>query len=297
MWLVWGWRPAAVALLLLVPVVACDEKPAVDDAPDPLTPALVATVIQYRPDEGTRRISIEVTNTSTTPVRVVAVQLDTDGFARVPSTAKDASFAPGQTIGLVTGYGDPRCAREGAIANAVAVLTLAGDSAAPRTVATPVSATGQAVLARLHRAECEQAALDDIAEVRLLPRLRGPEDGGTAVLRGVLLLRRPVSASGSRPLTVTSLQGSLLIELRPARAGHPVARLSGDEMSERVPVRLGSSGRCDAHALGGSTQTFLLSAFVRRASQPQQRVLLIPGPHSRRQLLRVVTLGCAGEAP
>jgi len=89
----------------------------------------------------------------------------------------------------------------------------------------------------------------------------------------------------------------LLIELRPARAGHPVARLSGDEMSERIPVRLGSSGRCDAHALGGSTQTFLLSAFVRRASQPQQRVLLIPGPHSRRHLLRVVTLGCAGEAP
>ena len=285
-------RRFAYAVVLSLLAWGCDDEPAVR-RPD--QPSLVATVIQYRPDEGTRRISVEVTNTDEAPVRVTAVQLRTPAFASVPATDKNATFAVGQTIALATQYGDPRCgtAAEAGVSEAAAVLSVAG-TGATTTVEVPVAASGLALLRRLHHAECQQAALDKVADVRLLSRWRRVEVDGVPYLRGTLLLERRPGDSTREPVTVRSLIGSVLLDLRPVHAGRPVATLDADESSERVPVLFGSNLRCDAHALGGSTTTFLLSAFVRRGDAAGQRVLLIPERAARRQVLDVVADACDG---
>lgn len=282
----------AVAALILVAFAGCEDDDPRTDAG--MAPSLTATVTQYRPDEGTRRISVEVTNSGTVTVHVSGVALSTSAFEPVSATAKGTEFAPGQTIALVTTYGDPRCEADATTTDAVAVLTLAG-ATAPTTLEVPVARTGQDVLERLHHAECQQAALDAVADVRLLPEWRRVRVDGDPYLRGTLLLRRPGGHPSAGGVTVTATRGSVLLELRPVRRGRPVGRLDPGEATERIPVLLGSANRCDAHALGGSTQTFLLSAFVRRDGGPQQRVLLIPDAATKRRALRVLDAVCGAD--
>jgi hypothetical protein len=52
-------------------------------------------------------------------------------------------------------------------------------------------------------------------------------------------------------------------------------------------VLLGSVHRCDAHALGQSSQTFLISAYVRLDGHPTQRVVL-PLTTAEKELLNGV---------
>lgn len=86
-----------------------------------------------------------------------------------------------------------------------------------------------------------------------------------------------------------------------ARLGlRPVDRLldlPADADRAVTPVLLGSNGRCDAHGLGGSTQTFLLSAFVRLGNGPEQRVLLTPPGPVQRRVLEVVDRACGTPRP
>ncbi|HZG97964.1 MAG TPA: hypothetical protein VEY14_06850, partial [Nocardioidaceae bacterium] len=71
--------------------------------------------------------------------------------------------------------------------------------------------------------------------------------------------------------------------------------LGSDADRAVTPVLLGSTGRCDAHALGGSTQTFLLSAYVILGDAAEQRVVLTPPPSVQDQVLRVVDRACDAE--
>lgn len=279
---------AAVATLLLVSLGACSGDQPAEDLP---APSLSATVTQYRPDEGTRRISVEVTNTDAEPVRVSGVALRTSAFEPLATTGKDTVFEPGQTIALVTTYGDPRCGHGDTATDAVAALTLTGETG-QGTVEVPVARAGQTLLNRLHRVECQQATLDEVASVRLQSDWRRVESDGLPYLRGSLLLRRAPGSPSGVGVSVTATAGSVLLDLRPVRPRRPVGRLEPGQASARIPVLLGSSMRCDGHALGGSTQTFLLSAFVRRDGAPQQRVLLIPDAATQRRALRVVHEVC-----
>ncbi len=284
------WCRAAAVVPLLAVVGGCDD----DANPAPVeirTPSLSTTVLQYRPDEGTRRISIEVTNVDESQVRVVGVTLHTSAFQPLPATPKDTVFAPGQTIALATTYGDPRCRADDTTTDAVAVMTLSQPTGT-MTTDVPVSEAGQAWLSRLHRSECQQAALDAVVDVELPQAWRRVVVDGYPYLRGALTLRRTPDAPAAAAVTVTATRGSVLLDLRPVRPGRPVGELAPGQAVETIPVLLGSSQRCDAHALGGSTQTFLLSAFVRRQGEPQQRVVLIPDATAKRKVLRVVAAAC-----
>jgi hypothetical protein len=108
-------------------------------------------------------------------------------------------------------------------------------------------------------------------------------------LRGRLVMAR---RQAGQAVELRSLGGSVLIDLRPA--GDLVDLDVGAERAV-TPVLLSSSGRCDAHALGGSTQTFLLSAYVRLGDAPEQRVVLTPPPAVQSRMLRVVDRACNAE--
>ena len=55
---------------------------------------------------------------------------------------------------------------------------------------------------------------------------------------------------------------------------------------------MGSAHRCDPHALGQSSQTFLVSAYVRLEGRPTQRVVLPLSTAERGRLTAVLNRDC-----
>jgi hypothetical protein len=114
---------------------------------------------------------------------------------------------------------------------------------------------------------------------------------GEEYLPGAVVVRR---RAGSRePLSILDLAGSVLLELAPVdgRSVLP-ARLAARDDVLRLPVLIGSVHRCDAHALGQSSQTFLFSIYVRLRGQPAQRVTAIPGRLTRVALTGILDRDC-----
>jgi hypothetical protein len=89
------------------------------------------------------------------------------------------------------------------------------------------------------------------------------------------------------------LGGSVLIDLVPraGRSALPI-RLTGGRPRLTVPLLLGSAHRCDAHALGQSSQTYLLSAYLRLAGRPTQRQILPLTSAERDRIIGVVDRDC-----
>ena len=253
----------------------CDSDP---EPSEPALPDVTVTVVQQRVDEATRTVGVEATNSGADPVHVSSVQLSGGGLD-APATRLDTELHPGLTVALRTSYGKPDCTdRRSPL---MATLDVDGE-----LVDLPVDAAGEREMDRLLDVECADRALADSVTVQLSGPYREVVVEGLPQLRGRLLLsrRRPGEA-----LDVRSLGGSVLIDLRPAAA---LIDLGAGADRAVTPVLLGSSGRCDAHALGGSTQTFLLSAYVRLGSGPEQRVVLTPPRRVQGKVLQVVDRAC-----
>jgi hypothetical protein len=251
---------------------------------------LTATLVQQRFFEGTRTVGVQVTNRGRESLQVTSVRLEWSALPAAASTPKHSLIGPGQTVDLLTAYGRPDCSRYPTMPHdsAVGELELAGE---PDPVRLTLAPAGQRLLRRLFGKECERAALRAVAEVHLLDRWSRVSINGSPFLRGTLALDR--SAGGpDLPVTVVGLRGSVLLSFRALTPARPLGTLSPGETDERVPVLVGSSGRCDAHALGGSTQTFLLSVFVRRGDRPAHRLVLVPRRPVQGRALEVVADAC-----
>jgi hypothetical protein len=265
-------RAVAVAAMA---IAGCDADPA---PREPALPEVAVTVVQQRVDEATRTVGVEATNSGAHPVHVSSVRLSGSGLD-APTTPLDTDLQPGLTVALRTSYGNPDCTdRTGSL---VATLEIGGE-----LVALPVDAAGEQEMERLLDVECAGRALAASVSVRLSGPYREVVVGGQPQLRGRLVLIRRAPGDA---LDVRSLGGSVLIDLRPAGQ---LQDLGADADRAVTPVLLGSSGRCDAHALGGSTQTFLLSAYVRLGDGPEQRVVLTPSRRVQGAVLQVVDRAC-----
>lgn len=267
-------------MVALLTVAGCTSAPnATPTGAEQAAPDLAVTVLQQRVDATTRIVGVETTNRSDVAVHVSAVRLSGGGTNAAP-TPLDTDLQPGLTVALRTSYGRPDCDdRADAV---VAHLTVDG-----RTVALPVDEAGQDQVRRLLDTDCAAIRLGETASVRLTGPYQQTTYGGEPWLAGRLVVTR---RSAGAAVAVHSLDGSVLIDLR------PVGRLAGlptDADRAVTPVLLGSNGRCDAHALGGSTQTFLLSAFVRLDGFGEQRVVLTPAPSVQNRVLAVVDEACS----
>lgn len=274
----WSARPATVRLTLIGCCLAgvlfgCDSAPEPQPAPD-----LSVTVVQQRIDEATRTVGVEATNNTSATVHVSAIRLSGAGLVG-RSAPRDSVLQPGITVAMRTSYGRPDC--DDRTGRVVAHLDVDG-----RTVDYPVDAEGQDWIRRLLDVDCAGIELEQTAAVRLRgPYRQAVVNGGPRLRARLVVTRRAPGA----PVDVRSLDGSVLLDLRPAG---PLVDLLADDQRAVTPVLLGSNGRCDAHALGGSTQTFLLAAFVRLGDAAQQRVVLIPPPAVRDRVLAVVGRAC-----
>jgi hypothetical protein len=59
-----------------------------------------------------------------------------------------------------------------------------------------------------------------------------------------------------------------------------------------LPVLAGSAHRCDGHARGNSSQTFLLSVYLRLGDAPVQRRILTPAEPDQVRVLAVIDRDC-----
>jgi hypothetical protein len=269
-------RTPAGAVIVACTLVACQGT---EEAPPP-PPEVSVTVLQQRVDEATRTVGVEATNRGQAPVHVSSVRLSGGGLD-AQATPLDTDLQPGLTVALRTSYGRPDCGSRGE--PVVATLEIDG-----RVVDLPVDEDGQREIDRLLDVDCADQTLTASATVRLAGPYR-TVGRGNPHLRGRLVIQRRAPGPA---VDVRSLGGSVLIDLRP-RDG--LVDLGADDDRAVTPVLLGSTGRCDAHALGGSTQTFLLSAYLRLGDAPEQRVVLTPPPPVQNRVLRVVDRACDAE--
>ena len=274
------WRVACGGLALLA---ACTGA-----APEPQPHrrvSLEVSVSQSRFDEGTRQLRAAVTNTGDHAVHVETAGIAWSGFEPRPAPVPAGDLGPGQTAGLVLEYGEPRCDGPATDPPAMAVVV----DGAEQDV--PLERDDARGLARLHVRACAQQRLERSVDVSLR-LLRGPViRAGEEYLPGAIVLRRRPGSSDE--LTLLDLAGSVLLDLVP-RDGRSVlpVRLAAEDDVLRLPVLVGSVHRCDAHALGQSSQTFLFSIYVKLRGQPAQRVTAIPDRATKEALTGILDRDC-----
>jgi hypothetical protein len=278
----------ALALAALALVAGCTSggtPPPAPSAPTP-TPALRldASVTQFRSDEGTRRLKAGVTNQGSGDVRVTRATIEWAPLAFPTLDLPGEVVHPGQTAAFAITYGRPDCV---APTRTAPVLVAEVDGTERRL---PLRVEDPALLRRLQAKACAAERLHRSASVRFRLGTRTVRVAGEEYLPGRLVLSR---RAGATPVRVVDLEGSVLITLVP-RDGRPALPATLGRQSRVVlPLLFGSAHRCDAHALGQSTQTFLLSAYLRLGSGPTQRLVLPLTAAERDRLFGVVHRDCS----
>jgi len=275
--------PTLLALLLTALGTGCSGGPERSPAPAPLR--LDASVAQYRQDEGTRNLKAGVSNDGDQDIRVSRATIAWPALDFPVVTLPGEAIHPGQTAAFVIAFGTPRCAGR-PTTDPVLVAEING-----RELRLPLRVEDPGLLVRLHAKACAQQNLDRAASVRLQPATSTEQVGGEEHLPAdIVVRRRPGTTERVR---IVDLSGSVLIDLVP-RAGRQAlpGELGPQRGTLRFPVLFGSAHRCDPHALGQSSQTFLVSAYVRLGDRPPLRVVLPLAPGERDRIMGVIHRDC-----
>jgi len=92
---------------------------------------------------------------------------------------------------------------------------------------------------------------------------------------------------GHEPLTVDSMRGSVLLDLRPAAPGDPLAVITGADEDVSIPVSLRVI-RCDPHAVIESKKTFELMIWVTVGNGETQDLVVAPSGQLRSVLEQLI---------
>jgi autotransporter translocation and assembly factor TamB len=263
-------------------VTGCTSTPSPAPAPHPLR--LEASVTQYRFDEGTRTLKAGVSNNGDGDIRVTRATIDWPALAFPTVRLPGEAIHPGQTAAFSIAFGSPRCTAPST--RPVLVATVNGSSRR-----LPLHVEDPGLLVRLQAKACAQQRLSRTADVRLRLATRTEQIDGEEYLPGDIVVRHRPGATGR--VRIVDLSGSVLLELVP-RGGRRAlpGELEANRPSTAFPVLFGSAHRCDAHALGQSSQTFLVSAYVQLEHRPVQRVVLPLDTRERDRLMGVIHRDC-----
>jgi hypothetical protein len=247
---------------------------------------LDASVTQYRYDEGTRNLKAGVSNDGAGDIRVSQATISWSALEFPVVHLRGEAIHPGQTAAFAIRFGAPKCATP---PTAAPVLVAVIDGRSRRL---PLRVEDPGLLLRLHAKACAQQRLARAATVRLELATDTVQVGGEEYLPGAVVVRR---RSGARQrVRIVDLSGSVLIELLPRGGRRALPGVLGPESRALAfPILFGSAHRCDAHALGQSSQTFLVSAYVRLGDRPPLRVVLPLSPQERDRIMGVIHRDCA----
>ena len=253
---------------------------------------LTAIVLQYREDEVRHMVSIKVRNTGAAPVRVVDLRLRWEGLEVVEPVLQDHLLGVGHALDLRTPYGDARCADGYSLdppstKSAFAEATIELTDGSTETVTIPIDDVEEQ-LARLFRIDCRRQFIESVVTLEL----RGPweriDPDAVATLRGTLAVER---GAGDRAITISDVDGSVLLDVRPAApASGPLLVLGPDDAAGVVPVDV-TSARCDAHALGESKKTYVFQVEIDVGDGPEG-IVISPPAAAEPAMFQVIVDGC-----
>ena len=233
---------------------------------------LTAIVLQYREDEVRHMVSIKVRNTGAAPVRVVDLRLRWEGLEVVEPVVQDHLLGVGHALDLRTPYGDARCADGYSLdppstKSAFAEATIELTDGSTEMVTIPIDDVEEQ-LARLFRIDCRRQFIESVVTLELSGPWERIDPDGVATLRGTLAVERGV---GDRAITISDVDGSVLLDVRPAApASGPLLVLGPDDAAGVVPVDV-TSARCDAHALGREQEDLRVPGRDRRRRRSRGR--------------------------
>jgi hypothetical protein len=244
---------------------------------------LLASVTQFRPDEGTHFLTAGITNGGRTPITVTQASIVWPGMRFPTVQLPDEPTLPGQTAAFRFRFGRARCA--GGPFPAASMSSIIDG----RRARLPLEVQDPGLLRRLRTRTCGLQRLQEVVGIALV--LHSPAPSG-AVPAEIVLRRRP---HHRERVAIVDLGASVLIDVRPRtgrRALPGILRPGSARL--RFPVRFTSAHRCDGHALGQSSQTFLLSAYVRVAGGTTQRHIFALSHRQRARLQAMIDRDCHG---
>jgi hypothetical protein len=237
-------------------------------------------------------VSIKVRNAGAEPVRIVDLRLQWEGLEVVDSVVQDHLLGVGQALDLRTPYGDARCTDDFSLdppsttaAFAEATIELADGST--EMVSIPIDDVEEQ-LDRLFRIDCRRQFIESVVTLEL----RGPweriDPDGVVTLRGALAVER---GSGDRTITISDVDGSVLLNVSPAVAtSGPLLVLGPDDAGGEVPIDI-TAARCDAHALGESKKTYVFQIEIDVGDGPEG-VIISPPAATEPVMFQVIVDGC-----
>jgi hypothetical protein len=274
-----------LALIAVVVLGGCGGTSSEDREPVPAASELDATAGQFRFDEGTRNVPTGITNNSSKPITVTSARISWDGFRWATVKLPKDPVLPRQTAAFVSHFGRASCT---------------GKPSAPRLTAVingvrrdlPLHLDQPGLFDRLRTSACEQQRLTDAASLTMTISRTVVTDGGVPYFAATVALRRP--RTPGEQVTVVDLGGSVLFNVLPreGRRLRPV-RLLPEATSLTVPIRVGPTQRCSAHARGNASQPFLFSVFTRTGDDPVHRTITVPDKATQLRLLGLLDRYCA----
>lgn len=263
------------------------------------------SISQYRRDEAARVVQLKVVaGSDTPPSHITSARLRWVGMTPVSPVEADTALTGGRRVDLPSPLGPAACGPLDDVApgdspsapplNGGAIrltLDVPGEGrAASRTVEAPLLPEAEAPLRRIFEHDCQRQSMLRAVEVAFSPRWQRSDAAGTPAAEGSLVLTRGAT---DRPISVASVNGSVLLGLSLVEGGRPTMPPDRDRLE--VPVRVAGSGRCDGHALGGSSQTYALQAAIGIGDAAPVGVTVSPDAAGRALFARVIADTCGGS--
>jgi hypothetical protein len=291
-------RTALFTVTVLLAVAACagGDGPARGPASAPPTGAsadvaLRASLVQYREDEVKQRLGVRVSNTGSTEVTVETLAVDWAGLAPRPAERTAYPIRPRVDVVLTVPYGEARCSGPQPPADRGVAVALVRTSGIAREVRVELDDDAKPLLRKLYATDCRRQAVAKAVTIGFGARWTDAVVAGTPVLRGSLTIRRGAT---SAPIDVTDLGGSVLIQAKPVEpARRPLLRMPPGVPTGELPVFVGTSHRCDGHALVEVKKPYDLVVYVALDGQEPAGVTITPpDPALRQRMWRAVLAGC-----
>ena len=242
---------------------------------------VTVAVDERRLNIGERVISLLVTNDTSAPLSVSAAMLTTPLYSEAsiwtPGPTGSSTVNPGATVALPAPLPGPHC--DSLSSSASVALTVDG-SRRELDAADPHS-----VLARLHRQDCLELAVREVAALDLLPELTIAPDRRTAVVHVM------VSPSGGGGTVLLEGFGNttLLTEDRQRPWPRDIS-ISGSDSPATLDIAV-APARCDPHALAEDKTGTKLPMDVSTEGRSGQ-LRLEPSPEFTRSVYAFVAGAC-----
>jgi hypothetical protein len=247
-------------------VTGCSSSPAAPREAGPAAPRVRLSFIQQRIDEGTSRANLRLISREGRQLTVSGIGLDWEGYGGSFRRVYETTVAARQTLDLRMQMPSPSCGPAPAPAYGIVVL----DGV---TVRARIDASGEGYLHRMWQRACDQRAVSKAVSIRYAGPWRSVRAFGWDGVQGRMEV---VRRSGSQAVTLTELTGSVLFDLHAEPVVLPPGAASASSPVVFVP------GRCDAHGLSQSQQTFVFRATVRLDAGRRMRVYAEPDDATRR---------------